>query len=92
MRVYWIEICKCQGKNYELRVCDPDFFKVPDEAIEVSQYFIARSVYAVPSFADILLPYFDRVGAAIYTLPEHHRFWLVFPTVADAISFKLTHL
>lgn len=93
MKVSRVELCKCQGRNYELRVCDSDFFKVPDEAIEVSQFFIARSVYAVPSFSEILLPYFQQGwNRAIYTLPERHRFWLLFPTVADAVAFKLTHL
>ena len=93
MRVFWEQECRCKGRGYTLRVCDPDFFTVPAQAIEVSEYFIARSVYVVPSFAEVLLPYFDSVpDAAVYTLPETHRFWLVFPTVADAIAFKLTHL
>ena len=92
MRVFWVETCKCQGKTYELRVCDPDVFFVPDNSIEVSQFFIALTLYAVPSFSEILLPYFEQGGEAIYRLDGQHRFWLLFPTVADAIAFKLTHL
>ena len=92
MKSYKVGVCKCQGACYELRICDPDSFRVPDEAIEVSEYFIARSVYAMPSFSEILLPYYKMTNGAIYCLPERIRFWLLFDTVADAISFKLTYL
>jgi hypothetical protein len=92
MRFFRVEQCRCQGAGYELRVCDPDGFAIPDAAIEVSKFFIARSVYSVPSFSEILLPYFAQGGQAIYRLDGQLRFWLLFPTVADSIAFKLTHL
>lgn len=87
-----IDHCRCMGVTYPLHVYDPDTFAVPEHSIDITDYFIARSIYAVPSFSNVLHPFFIDNSGLMICLPEQERFWLEFESDVEMIAYKLKNL
>lgn len=84
--------CLCGSSKFDLFVCDPDSFAIPQHALELDQVKSTGSLYHNTYFAIDLLPYFIGNSGKLLTLPERRRFWLTFESNEAMIEFKLTYL